>query len=374
VAILWADPRTADPVEAFPPRLQIALQRLRHADIRELSVGTRALVAVLVLWVPLIVLAALERLTTGASLHVAVLLDFRVYGRYLVAAPLFILAEAICLPELVSAVGRFRTAGLVADADLARYDALAASTRRLLAARWTVVVLIACAYGFTLPLLRLVHSDSTTTWIFVPGTTRVSLAGWWRALISQPLFLVLLGTWFWRLLIWIRFLWSVGRIDLRLVAPHPDRLAVLRFVLLPRRGFSILAMAIGAMGAGEVATRVVVSGEPLATVGYFIAGQIVAVVVIFAAPLWLLTSSLIRMQARGIAECGSFTSPLDARDVSPLTDLLSAATNIRAINFFVLDLKAIGMLIVASLVPYLPIIVTVAPMRQLLDFFLRSLA
>ena len=57
------------------------------------------------------------------------------------------------------------------------------------------------------------------------GTWRPSLAGWWLAFVSLPLFQFLLLRRYFRLIIWKRFLWQVSRIELALMPTHPDRCA-----------------------------------------------------------------------------------------------------------------------------------------------------
>jgi hypothetical protein len=63
------------------------------------------------------------------------------------------------------------------------------------------------------------------TWygMTVTGKLQPTLAGWWLGCVSLPLVQFILLRWYFRLLIWTRFLWQVSRIDLRLVAIHPDR-------------------------------------------------------------------------------------------------------------------------------------------------------
>jgi hypothetical protein len=103
-----------------------------------------------------------------------------------------------------------------------------------------------------------------STWVARAGSGPfdMSLAGWWRTCVSQPLFLALLSTWLCRVAVWAWFLWRVSRLNLQLVAGHPDRMGGLRFLLMPLRGFTILAFAIGAMAASSVAESIIYDGQP----------------------------------------------------------------------------------------------------------------
>ena len=62
------------------------------------------------------------------------------------------------------------------------------------------------------------------TWYATPtgGARRLALAGWWFVYVSLPLFQFMLFRWYFRLFIWIRFLWQVTRCQLTLVPTHPD--------------------------------------------------------------------------------------------------------------------------------------------------------
>jgi hypothetical protein len=77
-----------------PSRLQRSLGLVKPNEPRTVW---RVILAVLVGWVPLVVLAAAQDLTLGADRARALLLDFAVYARFLIAAPLFIIAEPVCL-------------------------------------------------------------------------------------------------------------------------------------------------------------------------------------------------------------------------------------------------------------------------------------
>ena len=111
-----------------PGRLQRSLGLVKPNEPRMVW---RAVIAVLVGWVPLVVLAAAQDLTLGADRIRSLLLDFAVYARLLIAVPLFIVAEPVCFSRLGRTVRHFLDAGIVLEADRARFDAVVAATRRL---------------------------------------------------------------------------------------------------------------------------------------------------------------------------------------------------------------------------------------------------
>ena len=95
------------------------------------------------------------------------------------------------------------------------------------------------------------------------GGSKASLAGIWYGYVSLPIFQFLLCRWYFRLIIWMRFLWQVSRITLRLVATHPDRVGGLGFLASTAEAFTLLAVAHGALLSGQLANRILFLGATL---------------------------------------------------------------------------------------------------------------
>jgi hypothetical protein len=345
-------------------------------------------------WAPLVALAAAEHLAIGPTAHTSMLLDYAAHGRYLLGAPAFAAAGFVALPEFARVVRQFADARMVADHERARYDALVASTRRLLASGWLDVVLLAAAIGVMFIASSRPYSVSVESWArpgVTAGVATLSLAGWWRMAVSQPLSNLLLCTWLWRLLVWTRFLHCTMRMDLRLVASHPDRLGGLGFVLVPLHGLAIVAFGLGAVAAGAVTERVLVDGAPLESYRLLIGTQVVVVLVLVAGPALQLIGPLTRLKIWGTFHYGHLASDvghafqqrwltdrsagpdaLGAPDFSATTDLYSVAANVNAINPFVFDLRTVLSLAAATLLPYIPVVVAVLPFEDVIRFALKA--
>ena len=97
----------------------------------------------------------------------------------------------------------------------------------------------------------------------IPGSTSLSLAGWWHALVSVPIFQFLLLRWYFRVFIWARFLWQVSRINLQLVPTHPDRVGGLGFLANVVYAFTPVLLAHGVLLAGLIADRIFFDGAQL---------------------------------------------------------------------------------------------------------------
>jgi hypothetical protein len=368
-----------------PRRLQRALGL---STPNESGLVWPAVLAVLIGWVPLVVLAAAQDLVLGGGRTTLLLLDFAVYARSLIAAPLCIVAEPVCISRLGRTVRHFLDAGLVLEADRARFDAAVASTRRLRDALSVELAVVLLAYAVVGALIWFVPSDVIPDWHKSGGHgfPAFSAAGWWHVLVSLPLLIVLFFGWLWRLFLWGRLLWRMSRLDLCLIPAHPDHAAGLQFVGYSLRAFSLLGMALGAVAAGRVANRVVYAGVPLTAYSHFIGALVVGVVLLFSGPLLVFTGKLFHAKWRGTFDYGAlatgaggqferkwFTRPesidasaLEAPDFSATTDLYQVVANVYAMGIIPLDFRNVLLLIVATLLPFVPVAFMAMPFDAIL--------
>ena len=346
----------------------------------------RALFATALAWVPLLVLATAEGLALGGEPRESFLLDVSAHARYLLGLPLLIVAEPWCVPRLAAIARHFARAGVVVGEDRVRLDVLVGSTRRLLGNRGLQVVLVGAAYAGTLLMTGLLYPRGPSTWI-APAAGDISLAGVWRTLVSQPLFLSLVGAWLWRAAVWARFLWGVSRLRLRLVPSHPDLAGGLRFVSDSTTAFAPVALAMACPVSGTLARDLLLAGPErslslLALVGTTIAAS----VCLFAAPLMGFTGPLRRARLRGVLDYGGLAGSLGRRfeerwfhsgrriddevlaapDFSATTDLYSIAANVRRMSLVPFGFRDLAVLAVATLLPFLPLVLLRVPLDQVL--------
>jgi hypothetical protein len=343
-------------------------------------------------WVPLAVLTALRGDFLHANALDSFILDFGAQARFLVSVPLLILAEPMCVARLAAVARQFVRSGLVPDSSRARYDRAVASTRRLMSAPLVELVAILLAYAAVIAALR---SRGAADWMHWHGTLSnghlwISPAGWWALLISVPFLLVLLFGWFWRVCLWTRFLWLMGRLDLQLVPAHPDHAAGLKFVGTSLQGFAPLGFVLGVLGTGTILNQVLHHEATPQQFAALIVGVVVFVLVICAGPLFVFAPRLYREQRRGMFAYGALAvrvgeqleskwlsdrQPIDASslevpDFSATTDLYSIASNVYGMRVVPLEIKSLVLLVVATLLPFIPLALLIAPF----DVIIRKLA
>ena len=352
--------------------------------------GRRALIAAIIAWVPLALLAALDGHAVGGDPHQALLLDFIAYSRYLLAVPLLLLSEGTQLPQLARILHHFVRAGYIVGDDVDRMERLVTTTRKVIRWRWTGLGLIALAFIGTLYFSPPAYAPEHLTWTARgTGTGRsLSPAGWWRLLVSQPMFLALIGMLLVRQVMWIRILWVVSNMRLQLVSSHPDGVGGLRFVTTALPASLISAVAVGAIVAGNVAQALIVEGAAPFDYRYFPPGAVALTLAINAGPIMAFLRPLWRLRLEAPFTYGELASgvgrafeqrwlpkaatidseALGVPDFSATTDLFSVVAVTSETGASLMRLRTLLTLAICTLLPFVPVIFVVLPFDQILGF------
>jgi hypothetical protein len=346
-------------------------------------------------WAPLAVIAAIQSTFDASHPTRSFFSDFAVHARYLIAVPVLILAEADCLPSLGAIARNFVSTGLIAREDMPRYERAESSTRRLLGSSVADIVTALLAYAVVGGVILYVDSSVFPDWYrgHRGGRVDLSVAGWWHTLVSLPLFLVLLFGWLWRLILWSRFLLLMSRLNLRLIASHPDRAGGLMFLSLSLRRFRLINFAIGSVVAGLMANRVIHHGfNPLGFRNFAI-GLAVFIVMFFAGPLTVFVRRLRQTKRLGVLEYGALAQYLGARfeaewlhspidssreilkepDFSTTTDLYAVVGNVHQMRDVPFTLRDLIAPVLFGLVPFVPVALLAIPLRVLIDNLVKLL-
>jgi hypothetical protein len=352
-------------------------------------VRTRIVVISLFAWLPLLLLSALNRQLLGGAVAVPFLLDVEVHVRFLVALPLLIAAELVVHQRMHLVVKQFLERELIPESAMTRFDSAITSAFRLRNSVWAEVLLVALVYGVGVFIIwRLYTVLDTSTWQTAPADTgtRLSPAGMWYAYVSLPLFQFLLLRWYFRIFIWMRFLWQVSRIDLSLLPMHPDRFGGLGFLSNTAYAFIPLAAAHGAVLSGQIANRIFHLGAALTAFKVEIALVVGFVQCLVFVPLLLFAFPLNRAKRAGLREYGTLgaryvrefdvkwlrggtpaNEPLvGSADIQSLADLGNSFEVVRSMRVAPVTRDAILQLAAATLVPVVPLLLTVMPLEELL--------
>jgi len=364
------------------------LSRAHLSDDALSLVRRRLTVAVIITWLPLLVLTALEGNLLG-GVRVPFLFDLEAHVRLLVALPLLMMSELVVHQRLRPVVRTFLDRNLVPDEGWPRFDAAINNALRLRNSVLAEVLLVAFVYGVgVLVFWRSFVALDAATWYAVPTATgtRYSLAGLWYGWISLPAFQFLLVRWYFRMFIWARFLWQVSRIQLALVPTHPDRVGGLGFLSNTVYAFVPLALAHGAILAAPLANRILFLGAKLPQFQVEIATMVGLVMVVVFGPLLVFAGQLAQARRTGLREYGTLAERyvrgfeikwlrggappneefVGSGDIQSLADLANSFEVVKTMRLAPITKIPVLQLGVAVLLPVAPLLLTMMPLEDLL--------
>ena len=354
----------------------------------------RAVLAALLTWMPLFVLSAFQGRAFGHSVEVPFLRDFGVYTRFLLAVPLLILAENLLGPRIAESAAHFVDSGLVQEKDYQEFDAVVDRQLRLRDSALAEVIIAILAYVFSIVAFKstAVH---VTTWYATRTDNGVvfTWAGWWLMLFCTPLFQFLCFRWLWRLFLWFQFLGRVHKLDLQLFPTHADEAAGLGFVGETQRFFGALVFAFSIGSSGVLANDIIYDKVPLVNFVPAIVVYVVVALIVLTAPLLLFAGTLLRTKREGLDEYGTLSTAysgefhrkwilrgdlnreplLGAADIQSLADLGNSYSIVQKMRAIPIDPRTILHLILASLLPMVPLLLTVMPLKDILRLLMKVL-
>lgn len=352
----------------------------------------RLWVITLIAWLPLLVLSVVDGRALGPPSALPFLRDIEAQVRFLVALPILIAAELIVHQRGRGVILAFVDRGLVRPADIPRFNGLIDSAMRLRNSVAIELGLLVLTVVMGHWLWRSTIAFGSSSWYAVHdgGRMALTLAGTWFAAVSLPLTQFILLRWYFRLLLWFRFLWQVSRMDLHLVPTHPDRAGGLSFLGRGTYAFGPLLFAQGALLAGVIATRVLYGGRTLMDFKLDAIGLIGFFVLFLLGPLLVFTPALSRAKRTGLARYGKLASVyvtafenkwirgetndaelLGTGDIQSLSDLGQSYSVIREMNIVPFGLQDITRLALATALPLLPLTLTVFSLEELVMRLLK---
>jgi hypothetical protein len=374
------------------PLYQLFL-RLRMARPPLELLRRRLITIPLAAWLPLLVLSAAEGRALGSPGIIPFVHDIEAHVRFLVALPLLILAELVVHVRIMPLVRQFVERGLVTREVRPGFEAILRSLQRLRDSTAIEVGLVVIVLTVGHLLWWQQHSMPTASWYAAPTGqgVRLTWAGTWYGWVSAPIFQFILLRWYFRLFLWMRFLWQVSRLPLRLMPAHPDRTGGLGFLAESPGAFSLVLVAQSALVAGVVAGHVFFHGASLPQFKLELAGIVVILMVLALAPLSFFTFQLARARRRGIEEYGRLAARyvrnfdrkwlrggappdeplLGSGDIQSLADMggsLEAVEGMRSLPF---SKEVVIRLAITVALPLLPLLLTIVPLEELLTSLVK---
>jgi hypothetical protein len=359
------------------------LRRLEGA-VRLTHVRAQIAAAVLLTWLPIVSFSLLVEARGGA--REPLFYQPAMHVRLLVAMPILLILDHV-FPKVCRQVLELLTGqDFVPPQTLTRLEKALRKAGRAtdspvpeaLLALLSVGVGVATYLGY-LPLIGFTHQKP------------LSPAQVWYALVDMPLFQFLLWRSLWRWLIWIRVLYHLSRLDLRLVPTHPDRCGGIAFLRLPSIDYcALLLFAAASVLCAEWSVYLQVGDSLSSFKPLILAFGTLATLVAFG-PLLSFSPLLYRTRRAGLLEASNMATAASRRfqqrwihgedhggrsfgfDVQSLAATVQAyRETVEQMRVVMFDKKDLLKLLTATLLPSVPILVRRVPTEnwlQLLSLF-----
>ncbi len=355
----------------------------------------RVFVIALFAWLPLLLLSMLGSYLGESAVKLTFFRDIEAHAKLLVALPLLIVAELVVHTRIRPVVKAFLTRRIVLQKDIPGFLAAVDSATRLRNSIPLELALLVLVFTIGQWTWRSQIPQGAVTWYATAqgGQMHLTVAGYWYAFLSVPVFQFILLRWYLRFFIWFRFLWQVSRLDLHIIPTHPDRAGGLAFLGKSAYAFSPILFAQGVLLSGVIASHVLYAGENLwsfkieaiSLIGFFL--------VVVLGPLLMFTPQLIRAKHKGLEDYDLLANRyvegfedkwverngaegeelLGTGDIQSLADLGNSYAVVREMRPVPFDLQDMARLAIATALPLLPLGLTVFSFEELMMRILKVL-
>jgi hypothetical protein len=351
-----------------------------------------AVVAVLVTWLPLLVLSWVDH--RDDTVESPVLRDVSVHVRCLVMIPVLIAGERVVAFILPWILVQIRMSGVLAAEDEPGYKALLLRAAKLRNSPWAFGILIfIILLPLLLVLLHLVEGRQLVTFPAlgeVRERIRVGLAGQWYAFVVRPLIAVMMVVWLWRTwFITVYLCRGIARLPLRFAPTHPDGAGGIGFVADLPLMFTPFILAISSGAASDLAAAILAGKTKLEAMAFPIAGEAAVLVAFAVLPLLLFvrplrdmaydayddySALLVRYGQRVDAKwidgkaADDREDLLDAPELGPVADvnaMFQAVDNIQPLQ---ISRDMLIKLAAVALVPFVPVVLMTLPLNDVIGF------
>jgi hypothetical protein len=335
------------------------------------------------LWL-ILLLVAIETGNVGRAFSMA---SIAAHLRFLVVIPLMFICETWLDPQVASFIRSAVESGVIPPSQYPRLDH---DISRLTRVRDSSLPDVLCVVA-ALPLVAAGTSIFSSVTPRDPAAFKEGLALSIALLANLTVFRYLVFRWCWRLILWWWLLWRVSRLQLHLVAAHPDRAGGLGGLEIVQFQFLPLIVAVSVLLSSTYA-EVLARGTVPVSVIYpaAIEAILIGMIIVFA-PLFVFCPALIATRERGFAEYMVFASRyvtafhdkwittvddtdlLGTADVQSLADLSNSVGIVREMRLVPVSLRLLAQVAVVAFIPMLPLSLFKHSVTELLQRLLMRL-
>lgn len=329
--------------------------------------------AILITWLPIAVLSLLEEHASGrreplfyhASLHV----------RLLVAIPIFLLLDGVFPVVCRRMLEMLVSQSFIPPSSMPRFERSLRRAVRLTDSTLPEATLALLGIGLGVATLMGILPISG-----INQRIQQTPAQIWHALIDVPLFQFLLWRSLWRWAVWIRVLADLSRLNLQLVPTHPDRCGGIAFLRFPSMDYcTMLLFAASSVLSAEWGNRFFIGATLQTFKPLLLMFGSVATLLAFG-PLLVFAPLLYRVRREGALDLAGVVAHAartyqrrwledggrQERDLGFEVQSLSAMIQsyretVSQIRVFIFDRNDLIKLLVAALLPAIPVMMTHVP-------------
>jgi hypothetical protein len=324
---------------------------------------------------------------------VSLLKDYRVYSRMLLAVPVLLLGQLLMESRFRMVVRHIAEADLLGNPDWERMEDVIAILKRLRDSLFPEATILILLIVHTLTSFR--DLVDLTPWLAygVESDLHLTPAGWYAILVSTTMFQFLLGLGLWKWLLWAIFAFKLSRLDLRLVATHPDGHGGLGFLGLTPVAFAPVSFAAATVIGATWRHEILHHGANLMSFKLPAIVLVGIIGLVALGPLAFFVPRLAALRRQGILEYGTLgqihstdfhekwirqrsgheAEFLAAPESSALADYGQSYGRLEQLKPFPADRGTFVALGLSLVPPMLPVILAVIPLVVVLKSLLKAL-
>lgn len=348
----------------------------------------RIAIITLITWLPLLIFTLLNN-TAHDEAYVSFIYNIDVHVRLLLVLSMLIFAEVIAHDRIHLIVEQFLKSHIIPASHHQKFFHIIRSAAQLRDSRLAEAILILLVYTVGHWISIEYFPSGISAWLFEDKNNprQLTLAGYWYTYISLPVFQFFMLRWYFRIVVWYRFLWQVSRLPLQLNSLHPDRAGGLGFLINSIFALQPFLTAHSVLLTGIIFNRIWNTGATIADFQTEIIGIVFFAVTIPLNPLLFFMVKMAREKRIGTLNYNVtanryvndfrrkwITSPtnnqtpiLGTSDIQSLADLFNSFEVTNKMRITPFNKNCVTTLITVMALPLLPLLLTIIPIEKIVS-------
>lgn len=353
----------------------------------------RSLAVIAITWLPLLILSVIDGTAFKGKVGIPFFQDAAVQARLLAGLPFLLYGELFAHRRMEPRIQNFLRRSILTGEEIPKFQDVIGQAHRIRDSIWPEVGIAVLVYTVGVWSWRSQMVLGAPSWFASPDGTNLNLtlAGYWLAFVSVPVFQFILARWYARFLIWFWLLWRLSRLKMDLIPTHPDRAGGIGFLTRATYSFGFVLLTQGVMLSGLIANMVLHNGRNLTEFRIEVAGYIIFFVALVLAPLAVFIPPMVTAKRSGLNAYGLLATEytrdfgkkwiqgvnpkddelLGATDIQSLADLGNSYQMLQEMRLAPFGVRAILSFAALTAAPLLPLSFFIFSPEELVDMLLK---